>query len=337
MMWRPITADPDAEYERVIEIDVSRLEPTVSFPHKVDNTKKISEAVGTVIDQVFLGTCTNSRLEDWEIVARIIKGKKIAPGIRFIAVPGSRLVEKQVLDLGYYQILADFGAMFLPPGCGPCVGVHGGIPSDGERSLTTMNRNFKGRMGNPNSEIYLASPATLAATAIEGVIADPRKYAKELTSMTFPSVVNTEVLKKAAVTVVDSLEKVASDTAKTLGPKFKETSVAVEKKAREVIKKYEPQAKIAAGKLEKTIMVLAKDATKAIKDMLSGKKPESKSADVAKPVKKSTVKKTIAKKKLSAKKTTKKKSPSKKTVKKKAVKKTVKKKAVKTISKKRRG
>ena len=324
--WRPISADPDAEYERVIEIDVSRIEPTVSFPYAVDNTRKISEAVGTVIDQVFFGTCTNSRLEDWEVVARIVKGKKIAPGIRFIAASGSKLVEKQVIDLGYYRILAEFGASFLPPGCGPCVGVHGGVPADGERSLTTMNRNFKGRMGNPNSEIYLASPATLAATVIEGVIADPRKYAKELTLMSFPSIVNTEVLKKAAAAAVDSLENVASETAKKLGPKFKETSVVVEKKAKKVIKKYEPQARKAASELEKTIKALARDASRAIKDVLSGQKPE----DVPIKIKK-TVKKPVAKKKA-----VKKKAVKKKAVKKKAAKKTAKKKARTTAPKTRR-
>lgn len=321
LKWRPISADPDAEYERVIEIDVSRIEPTVSFPHAVDNTRKISEAVGTVIDQVFFGTCTNSRLEDWEVVARIVKGKKIAPGIRFIAASGSKLVEKQVIDLGYYRILAEFGASFLPPGCGPCVGVHGGVPADGERSLTTMNRNFKGRMGNPNSEIYLASPATLAATVIEGVIADPRKYAKELTSMSFPSIVNTEVLKKAAAAAVDSLEKVASETAKKLGPKFKETSVVVEKKAKKVIKKYEPQARKAASELEKTIKALARDASRAIKDVLSGQKPEDAPIEIKKTVKKAVAKKKAVKKKA---------------VKKKAVKKTAKKKARTTASKTRR-
>jgi len=326
LKWRPICADPDAEYERVIEIDVSRIEPTVSFPHTVDNTRKIGEAVGTVIDQAFFGTCTNSRLEDWEVVARIIKGKKIAPGIRFIAVPGSKLIEKQVIDLGYYRILAEFGAMFLPPGCGPCVGVHGGIPADGERSLTTMNRNFKGRMGNPNSEIYLASPATLAATVIEGVIADPRKYAKELTSTSFPSIVNTEVLKQAAVTAVDSLERVAFETAKKLGPKFKETSAVVEKKAKKVIKKYEPHAKKAAGELEKTLRILARDASKAIKDVLSGKKSEDAPVEIKKTTKKPAVKKKAIKKKATVK----------KAVKKKAVKKTAKKKVSPTASKKRR-
>lgn len=323
--WRSITADPDAEYERVIEIDVSDLKPTVSFPHTVDNTKTIEEAVGIVINQVFLGTCTNSRLEDWEVVARIVKGKKKAPGIRFIAVPGSRHVEKQVMDAGYYQILAELGAMFLPPGCGPCVGVHGGIPADGEKSLTTMNRNFQGRMGNPEGEIYLASPATIAATAIEGVIADPRKYARELTSKTFPAIINTEALKRVAVTAMESLEKVAAETARKLGPRVKETSEVVEQKTRRVIKKYEPKAQKAAVDLEKTIRTLAKDASKAIKEVLYGK-------PTAKP---SRVVKVKAKKKAVVRKKTVKKKAAKKMVRR-GVKKTAKKKALKTTAKKRR-
>jgi 3-isopropylmalate/(R)-2-methylmalate dehydratase large subunit len=176
----PLKADDDAVYERIIEIDVSQLEPTISYPHTVDKTHSIAEAVGTKIDQVFLGTCTNSRIEDWEIVAGIVKGKQKAPNLRFIAVPGSEGVLKEAIAKGYYQTLLEFGATLVTPGCGPCVGVHAGIPADGEVCLTTQNRNFEGRMGNPSSSIYLASPAVIAASAIEGVIADPRKYAKEL-------------------------------------------------------------------------------------------------------------------------------------------------------------
>jgi 3-isopropylmalate/(R)-2-methylmalate dehydratase large subunit len=322
--WRPIAADPDAVYERVIEIDVARLEPTVSFPHTVDNTRSVGEASGIVIDQVFLGTCTNSRLDDWETVARIVKGKEKAPGVRFIAVPGSPLVQKQVMDAGYYRILADFGAIFLPPGCGPCVGVHGGIPADGERSLTTMNRNFQGRMGNPNAEIYLASPATLAATAVEGVIADPRKYGKELTLKTFPSIASSEVLKKAATSAVDSLEKAATEASRKLSPKLKETSDVVEKTAREVIKKYEPQAKKAVNDLERTVSVLARDATKAIKDLLYGKKPANKRPAARKP---------LIKKKAARKKTVKRKVVSRRTAKAKTAKKAVRKRTSGTLKK----
>lgn len=322
--WRSIVVDDDAEYERVIEIDVSNLKPTVSFPHTVDNTRTIEEAAGIVINQVFLGTCTNSRLEDWDVVSRIVRGKKKAPGIRFIAVPGSKHVEKQVMDAGYYQILAEFGAMFLPPGCGPCVGVHGGVPADGEKSLTTMNRNFRGRMGNPKGEIYLASPATVAATAIEGIIADPRKYARELTSKSFPAIVNTEALKKAAVIAMESIEKVATETTRKLGPRVKETSEIVEQKTKGVIRKYEPKAQKAAADLEKTIRTLAKDASKAIKEVLSSKPAVKPSRTVKKKAKKKAVVKKTMKKK-----TTKK-------VAKKGVKKTARKKAVKITAKKRR-
>ncbi len=274
--WRPIKADKDASYERVFEINVEKLVPTISFPHTVDNTRTIDEAQGVTIDQVVLGTCTNSRLEDWEIVARIIRGKKKAPGVRFIAVPGSPLIQKQVLDAGYYRVLAEFGAMFLPPGCGPCVGIHGGIPADGERVLSTANRNFKGRMGNPEAEIYLGSPAAVAAAAIEGVIADPRKYEKELISNTFHAAVRSEALKQVTISTVSSIEQVASETAERLGPKIKDTSEVIEKKTREVIKRYEPEARKAARELDKTIKTLATDASKAIRDIFSSRKSSPK-------------------------------------------------------------
>ena len=195
--WVALKADDDAKYERVLEIDVSKLLPTVSYPHTVDNTHTINEAAGIQIDQVFLGTCTNSRIEDWEIVTRMVKGKKLAPGLRFVAVPGSKEVMKEAMRRGFYQTLVDFGAVMVAPGCGPCVGIHGGIPADDEVCLTTQNRNFQGRMGNPNSKIYLGSPATIAASAIEGVIADPRKYEKELRSAGRLSSIDTEAIKAA--------------------------------------------------------------------------------------------------------------------------------------------
>jgi 3-isopropylmalate/(R)-2-methylmalate dehydratase large subunit len=174
--YREIKPDRDAVYERVIEIDVSKLEPQISFPHTVDNTRPLSQANGTKIQQVFLGTCTNGRLEDLEIFYNIIKGKKRHPQTRVIVTPASRTVYMQAGDRGYLAEFVRFGAEVLMPGCGPCVGVHGGIPSDGENILSTMNRNFKGRMGNPESFIYLASPAVCAVTAIKGEIADPREF-----------------------------------------------------------------------------------------------------------------------------------------------------------------
>src|SRR5574341_126087 len=178
--YREIKPDSDAVYERVIEIDVSKLEPQISFPHTVDNTKPLSQANGTRIHQVFLGTCTNGRLEDLEIFYNIIKGKKRNPQTRVIITPASRTIYIQAAERGYLTEFVRFGAEVLMPGCGPCVGVHGGVPSDGENILSTMNRNFKGRMGNPESYIYLASPAVCAATALKGEIADPREFLSKL-------------------------------------------------------------------------------------------------------------------------------------------------------------
>ncbi len=173
--FRDIKADPDAVYEKVFEIDVSEIEPMISFPHTVDNTRKISEAEGIKINQVYIGTCTNGRLEDLHIAANILKGKEVAPGLRLIVVPASREIYLKAMADGTLQTLAEAGASILAPGCGPCVGVHEGVLGDGEKVLSTQNRNFKGRMGNPNGFIYLSSPATAAASAIKGEITDPRK------------------------------------------------------------------------------------------------------------------------------------------------------------------
>ncbi len=174
--FKEIKADPDAKYEKVFTIDVSNLEPVVSFPHTVDNTRKISEAKGVKIDQVFIGTCTNGRIEDLRIAASILKGRRKHPDIRLIIVPASRTVYKKALDEGLFDIFIDAGAAIMAPGCGPCVGVHEGVLGDNEKVLSTQNRNFLGRMGNPKGEIYLASPATAAASAITGEITDPRDY-----------------------------------------------------------------------------------------------------------------------------------------------------------------
>ena len=180
--WREIKPDFDAEYERIIDIDVSTLKPIISYPHTVDNMRDIDQSVKDHIkvNQAFLGTCTNSRLSDWAIFSTIIKGKKLAPGVRLIAVPGSKKIEAELLKYGYLQAVMAFGGLILPPGCGPCVGVHGGILGDGENVIATQNRNFQGRMGNPAGNIYLASPATVAASAIAGYIADPREYTRVL-------------------------------------------------------------------------------------------------------------------------------------------------------------
>ena len=174
--FKRLEPDADAVYEKVIEIDASELAPVVAFPHTVDNVKPIDQARGTKVNQVFVGTCTNGRLEDLEVVARMIAGKKKHPQVRVIIVPASKAVFLDALDEGYVKTLVEFGAAIMAPGCGPCVGVHEGILGDGEACVATMNRNFKGRMGNPEGFIYLASPATAAATAIAGEIADPREF-----------------------------------------------------------------------------------------------------------------------------------------------------------------
>jgi len=174
--FREIKPDPDAVYEKTFEIDVSKLEPVVSFPHTVDNTRKVSEVGDVKIDQVYIGTCTNGRLEDLRIAADILNGRHRHPDTRLIVIPASREVFIKAMKEGLLEIFMEAGASIESPGCGPCVGIHKGVLADGERVLSTQNRNFKGRMGNPEGFIYLASPATAAATAIEGKIADPRKY-----------------------------------------------------------------------------------------------------------------------------------------------------------------
>ena len=173
---RPVRPDADAVYSRILEFQVDRLEPQIAKPHKVDNVVPLKEAAGTPIHEVVIGTCTNGRLEDLETAAAILKGRRIAPDIRLIVIPASRSILLEAMDQGVMRTLVEAGAMVLAPGCGPCVGVHGGIPADGENVLSTANRNFKGRMGNPNANIFLGSPAVAAAAALEGKIADPRKY-----------------------------------------------------------------------------------------------------------------------------------------------------------------
>jgi len=173
--WRPLAPDKDAKYERIIEIDVGDIEPQVAFPHTVDNTKSVKEAKGIKINQVYIGTCTNGRIEDLKIAAKILKGKTRASHTRLIVCPASRDVYLEALKLGLLETLVRAGAIIMGPGCGPCVGVHEGILGDGEVCLSTANRNFKGRMGNPEGFVYLASPATAAYSAIKGEIADPRE------------------------------------------------------------------------------------------------------------------------------------------------------------------
>lgn len=171
-----IYSDPDANYEAIYEYDLSSLEPQVACPHSVDNVKPVKEVVGTIFHQALLGTCTNGRLEDLEMAVRILKGKRIDRRVRMLVLPASRQVYLEALRRGWLEILYEAGAVILNPGCGPCLGAHMGILAPGEVALSTANRNFKGRMGSRDSAIYLASPATVAASALEGKIVDPRSY-----------------------------------------------------------------------------------------------------------------------------------------------------------------
>ncbi|MBI4301503.1 MAG: 3-isopropylmalate dehydratase large subunit [Chloroflexi bacterium] len=172
--FQPLQPDDDALYERVIEIDASTLEPTIAKPHTVDNIAATRELKGTKIDQVFIGTCTGGRIEDLAVAAAILHGRRRHPSTRLLVAPASKSVLMEALMAGYIETFVEAGAIILPPGCAACIGVHQGIPGDGEACLSTANRNFQGRMGNPQAFIYLASPATAAASAIIGEIADPR-------------------------------------------------------------------------------------------------------------------------------------------------------------------
>ncbi|MBN2190453.1 MAG: 3-isopropylmalate dehydratase large subunit [Candidatus Aureabacteria bacterium] len=174
--FQKISPDPDAVYEKEFRINISELEPMVSFPHTVDNTRKVSEAGDIKVHQVHIGTCTNGRLKDIEIASRLLKGKKVKKGTRLLITPASRDIYLQAMGKGYIAELVKAGALINPPGCGPCVGVHQGILADGENCLSSQNRNFRGRMGNVEANIYLASPYTCAVSALTGKITDPRDF-----------------------------------------------------------------------------------------------------------------------------------------------------------------
>ncbi len=173
---KPVKADRDAHYSEILEFDISRLEPQVARPHRVDNVSPVSKIKGVKIDVAFLGTCTNGRLEDLKIAAEILRGKEIHRNVRFIIAPVSKAIYLEALKEGIIETFIRAGAAVVAPGCGPCVGTHEGVPADGENVISTANRNFKGRMGNPKAFIYLASPATVASSALEGKIADHREY-----------------------------------------------------------------------------------------------------------------------------------------------------------------
>ena len=173
--YQEIKADEDATYERIVNIDAAALEPMVAQPHSVDNVEKIKNIEKLKVNEVFLGSCTNGRLEDMHIAADILKGKKVQDWVRFIVIPNSVKVFNECIKDGTFEILSEAGGMIEAPNCGPCMGVHQGIPADNEVVVSTQNRNFKGRMGNPKSFVYLSNPATAAATALTGYLTDPRE------------------------------------------------------------------------------------------------------------------------------------------------------------------
>jgi len=174
--YEVILPDSDARYEKIYQFDVSSLEPQIAAPHTVDNVYSVKECEGEKIDQGVIGTCTNGRLEDLEVSAKILKGKKIHPRVRLLILPASWEVYQEAMKRGILNTLIDAGGVILPPGCGPCLGAHQGVLAENEVVVSTSNRNFKGRMGSRDARIFLASPATVASSCIEGKITDPRKY-----------------------------------------------------------------------------------------------------------------------------------------------------------------
>ncbi|RLI03614.1 3-isopropylmalate dehydratase large subunit [Candidatus Bathyarchaeota archaeon] len=177
--FRALKSDPDAKYEKTLEVDVDRLEPQIACPHSVDNVKPVKSVEGTEINQAFLGSCTNGRLEDLKAAAEILKGKKISRGVRMIVTPASQEVYLQALKNGFLEIFVKAGALVTNPTCGACFGGHMGLLAPGEVCVSSSNRNFVGRMGSPEAEIYLASPVTVAASALAGKIVDPVAYLEE--------------------------------------------------------------------------------------------------------------------------------------------------------------
>jgi 3-isopropylmalate/(R)-2-methylmalate dehydratase large subunit len=172
---KAFAADADAEYERTVKIDLSKLKPTVSFPHLPDNTRTINKTGRVKIDQSVIGSCTNGRIEDMAVAAKIFKGRHVADGVRCIILPGTQQIYLDCIRLGYAEIFIKAGAVLSTPTCGPCLGGHMGILAAGERAVSTTNRNFVGRMGHVDSEVYLASPAVAAASAVAGRLMDPAK------------------------------------------------------------------------------------------------------------------------------------------------------------------
>ncbi|MCX7829460.1 MAG: 3-isopropylmalate dehydratase large subunit [Acidobacteria bacterium] len=173
--FEPVWADNDATYEKVLNYNLGEIEPMVAKPHTVDNTAKVKEVEGKQIHQALLGTCTNGRLIDFKLAAKVLKGRRISKGVRLLLLPASRTILEEGLKDGTLSTLIEAGGVLLPPGCGPCLGAHQGLLAEGEVCVSSSNRNFKGRMGSKNAEVYLASPLTVAASALEGKITDPRE------------------------------------------------------------------------------------------------------------------------------------------------------------------
>jgi 3-isopropylmalate/(R)-2-methylmalate dehydratase large subunit len=177
--YEVVASDPDANYAQVFEFDVSQLEPMVACPYEPSNIKPVSQVDKEPIEQVFIGSCTNNRIEDLRIVAEILRGHKIHPDIRCIIIPGSVEVERQALREGLLEVFQDAEAVISTPGCGPCLGGYMGVLGPGERAVSTSNRNFRGRMGHRDAEVYLASPAVAAASALLGRVASPAELMRE--------------------------------------------------------------------------------------------------------------------------------------------------------------
>ncbi|GAB4108300.1 MAG: homoaconitase large subunit [Acidobacteriota bacterium] len=175
--YEPQLPDPDADYERTLTVDVGTLESQLACPHRVDNVHPVAYAAGRKVDQVVIGSCTNGRLDDLETAARLLRGKRIAGHVRMLVFPASWRIYREAMRRGYLADLMDAGAVIMNPGCGCCLGVHQGALGDGETALSTTNRNFRGRMGNPAAEVFLCSPAVAAAGALRGCITDPREVA----------------------------------------------------------------------------------------------------------------------------------------------------------------
>jgi len=174
--YEPIYPDADAVYAKIIEYDAADIEPMVACPHTVDNVKPLAEVAGTRVDQAFLGACTNGRLDDLASAAKVLEGRKIAPGTRMVVIPASSQIYLEAIKAGYIETFVKAGAVIESPGCGPCMGNHMGVPAVGEVTISTANRNFRGRMGTKESEVYLASPIVVAASAVKGEIAHPTAF-----------------------------------------------------------------------------------------------------------------------------------------------------------------